>query len=79
MAMMVLSARSRVEDKVLALQSGADDFVAKPFSMLEVMARVQALLAASFAARSRNTSTVGDLTQRIGRNTALNAAAGRLI
>jgi DNA-binding response OmpR family regulator len=60
MAMMVLSARSRVEDKVLALQSGADDFVAKPFSMLEVMARVQALLR-RHSGLIPNTSRVADL------------------
>jgi DNA-binding response OmpR family regulator len=61
MAVMVLSARSRVEDKVLALQSGADDFVSKPFSILEVMARVQALLR-RHSGLVPNTSRVGDLT-----------------
>jgi DNA-binding response OmpR family regulator len=61
LAMMVLSARSRVEDKVLAFQSGADDFVAKPFSMLEVMARVQALLR-RHSGLVPNASRVGDLT-----------------
>jgi DNA-binding response OmpR family regulator len=44
LAMIVLSARSRIEDKVLAFHNGADDFLAKPFSILELMARVQALL-----------------------------------
>ena len=42
--MMVLTARSRIEDKVLALQSGADDFMSKPFSFAELLARVNALL-----------------------------------
>src|SRR5580658_2743061 len=36
--MMVLSARSRVEDKVTALRSGADDFLVKPFSFIELLA-----------------------------------------
>jgi two-component system copper resistance phosphate regulon response regulator CusR len=61
LAMMVLSARSRVEDKVLALQSGADDFLAKPFSILELMARVQALLR-RHSGLVLNTSQVADLT-----------------
>jgi DNA-binding response OmpR family regulator len=42
--MMVLTARSRVEDKVAAFQSGADDFLAKPFSVMELIVRVHALL-----------------------------------
>lgn len=41
---LVLTARNRVEDKVAALQTGADDCVTKPFSLLELLARVQALL-----------------------------------
>lgn len=39
-----LSARNEVADRVQALQAGADDFIAKPFSFEELRARVQALL-----------------------------------
>ena len=60
LAIMVLSARSRIEDKVLAFQSGADDFLSKPFSILELMARVQALLR-RHSNLIPNTSRVGDL------------------
>ncbi|WP_031495559.1 response regulator [Bryobacter aggregatus] len=38
----VLSARGREEDKIRALDLGADDFVAKPFSIGEVQARIRA-------------------------------------
>lgn len=58
--MLVLTARSRVEDKVLALQRGADDFVTKPFSFAELLARVQALLR-RHAGAIPNISEVGDL------------------
>lgn len=41
---MVLTARSRVEDRVQCLDIGADDYVVKPFSFLELSARARALL-----------------------------------
>jgi DNA-binding response OmpR family regulator len=57
---MVLTARSRVEDRVNALQNGADDCLNKPFSLLELMARVQALLRRN-SGMIPDCSTVGDL------------------
>src|SRR5262245_13188109 len=41
---LMLTARSSEDDRVRGLQLGADDYVAKPFSPREVVARVQALL-----------------------------------
>ena len=41
---MILTARSRVEDRVQCLDSGADDYLVKPFSFLELSARTRALL-----------------------------------
>jgi len=41
---LVLTARGRTEDRVLGLDSGADDYVAKPFHNEELLARVRALL-----------------------------------
>lgn len=41
---LVLTVRSRIEDKVLSLDSGADDCLTKPFSFTELSARVRALL-----------------------------------
>jgi DNA-binding response OmpR family regulator len=43
MAVLVLSARSRVEDRVQCLDAGADDYLIKPFSFAELSARVRAL------------------------------------
>jgi DNA-binding response OmpR family regulator len=61
MPMMVLTARSRIEDKVKAFQCGADDFLAKPFSIMELLARVHALLR-RHSGLIPNTSKVGELT-----------------
>ena len=41
---LMLTARSQESEIVLGLQLGADDYVTKPFSVLELMARVQAVL-----------------------------------
>lgn len=41
---LMLTARSEESDRVLGLDLGADDYVAKPFSVRELMARVRALL-----------------------------------
>jgi len=48
---LMVSAKSEVSDRVRGLQTGADDYMCKPFSMRELSARVQALLrrAQSFA------------------------------
>lgn len=41
---MMLSARSTEFDKVLGLDSGADDYLAKPFGVMELLSRIRALL-----------------------------------
>ena len=41
---LVLSAKDGEYDKVLGLNLGADDYIAKPFGMMELIARVKALL-----------------------------------
>jgi two-component system OmpR family response regulator len=44
MPVLILTARDRWSDKVAGIDAGADDYVAKPFHMEEVLARVRALL-----------------------------------
>lgn len=41
---MMLTAKDAVEDKIRGLQYGADDYMSKPFSFAELLARIQALL-----------------------------------
>ena len=41
---LILTARDGIEDKILALNSGADDYLVKPFAFGELLARMQALL-----------------------------------
>lgn len=55
----MLSALSKEEDKVNGLNLGADDYIAKPFSVLELTARVNAALRRK---RKSDEITVGDLT-----------------
>ncbi len=60
-----LTARDAVEDRVAGLTAGGDDYVTKPFSLEEVVARLRALLrrsGAALAAQSSSVLTVGDLT-----------------
>jgi two-component system OmpR family response regulator len=43
-AILFLTAKDAVEDKVRALRAGGDDYVTKPFSLAEIVARIQAIL-----------------------------------
>ena len=49
---LMLTARSTLEDKVAGLDSGADDYLTKPFAFLELRSRLQALLRRSVAEAS---------------------------
>ena len=44
MPVLFLTARDDVEDKVMGLTVGGDDYVTKPFSLEEVVARIRAVL-----------------------------------
>ena len=58
----MLTARGQEIDKVLGLKTGADDYVTKPFSFLELMARVEAVLRrASKPAEEAESVSFGDV------------------
>jgi two-component system alkaline phosphatase synthesis response regulator PhoP len=70
---LILSARGEETDKVLGFHLGADDYVAKPFGLLELLARVDALLrrAASSSTRAKLAAAVtfGDVQVDPGTHT----------
>jgi OmpR-family two-component system manganese-sensing response regulator len=58
-----LTAKDTLDDRVIGLDAGADDYLVKPFELRELMARVRALLRRSPAFESTNTGklTIADL------------------
>lgn len=69
---LVLTARDRVEDRVQGLDYGADDYLAKPFDLLELEARIRALLRRGQSA-SGALLQIGDLAlDTVGRRATLN-------
>jgi DNA-binding response OmpR family regulator len=66
---LVLSARGAESDRVLALESGADDYVTKPFSQLELVSRVRAILRRRELDRGEPTAVqVGELALDFARH-----------
>lgn len=59
---LLLTARSSVEDKVAGLDSGADDYLTKPFALDELSARIRVMIRRSGVERVDNTITAGPLT-----------------
>ena len=57
----ILSARHLVEEKVQGLQSGADDYLVKPFAFAELAARCQTLLRRQMPTNSQNQLVYSDL------------------
>ena len=71
---LILTARSDVEDRVKGLNSGADDYLPKPFSFSEVLARVRAIVRRTSADVRGSVLEMGDvrmdlLTRSVARGT----------
>ena len=67
---LMLTARGDEPDKVAGLDAGADDYITKPFSTQELLARIRAVLRRRAPEKTEEVVTVGDL--------ALDAAAHRV-
>jgi len=57
----ILSAKSRETDKVLGLELGADDYVTKPFSPRELIARMRGILRRGRRDHAANRAEIGDI------------------
>jgi DNA-binding response OmpR family regulator len=83
---LILTARDAVEDRVRGLDGGADDYLTKPFSLDELLARVRALVRRGYQVRDP-VVRVGDLeidtgahsVRRAGQPIALTATEYRLL
>lgn len=67
---LLLTARDTVEDRVRGLDTGADDYLVKPFAFPELLARVRALLRRG-KPDTRQRLTVGDLEMDVGRRSVV--------
>jgi two-component system OmpR family response regulator len=61
----ILSAKRTVDDRIKGLQTGSDDYLTKPFSFSELLARVQALIRRASGASEATGLTVGDLSMNL--------------
>ncbi|MGH2447678.1 MAG: response regulator transcription factor [Chloroflexota bacterium] len=67
---LMLTARDAVEDRVAGLESGADDYLIKPFSFSELIARVKALSRRQVQAQPEEELQTGDLVLDLARHEA---------
>lgn len=65
---LILSARDQVCDRVRGLDGGADDYLVKPFSLVELVARLRALIRRA-AGNAESILTVGDVTINLSKRT----------
>jgi two-component system OmpR family response regulator len=73
---LMLTAKAEEIDKVVGLEIGADDYMTKPFSMRELLARIRAMLRRAgmvqpYPSGEREPVTIGDLEINISRHQAL--------
>jgi two-component system copper resistance phosphate regulon response regulator CusR len=76
MPILMLTARDAVEDRITGLDSGADDYLTKPFEFRELLARLRALLRRTGQLRSAELTVVDLVVDTVGQNVS---RAGRAI
>jgi len=70
---MLLTSHNSVDDRVQGLRSGADDYLGKPFSFPELLARIEALLRRIQPPSQPGNLTIGDLSLNARERTAVRA------
>jgi len=66
---LMLTAMGSIDDKVKGLNTGADDYMVKPFHFKELLARIEALLRRKTTDDNDNIITLGDITLNTNNNT----------
>ncbi|MDO8715238.1 MAG: response regulator transcription factor [Dehalococcoidales bacterium] len=77
---LMLTARVEETDKIVGLETGADDYMTKPFSLRELIARVRAMLRRTKMAENKTevkaeTMTIGDIKIDVARHLVFKGAA----
>jgi len=70
---LILSAKRSVDDRVIGLRKGSDDYLVKPFAFSELLARVQALIRRSTLVTAPSELKVADLTLDLHRRRVFRA------
>ncbi len=70
---LMLTAKDTVEDRVEGLNTGADDYLVKPFAFEELLARIQALVRRTYGLKTPKIS-FGDLTIDLSKRVAMRAS-----
>ena len=68
-AILMLTALGSTEDKILGLDSGADDYLVKPFVFQELMARIRALTRRTYESPANEVLTIADLELNLTKKT----------
>jgi DNA-binding response OmpR family regulator len=71
MPILMLTARDDVIDKVVGLEMGADDYMTKPFSMHELLARVKAMMRRQRLIREEVSGGVGEVAEQVTKQQAI--------
>ena len=75
----LLTARSELEDKISGMDCGADDYLTKPFNMEELLARIRMVTRRSYQVSVSNLLNAGDLTLNVQTYEITSTQSGRKV
>jgi DNA-binding response OmpR family regulator len=58
----IATAKSQLEDKIEGFSAGSDDFITKPYTLIELEARISAIIRRTYAPQNANTIELGELS-----------------